>query len=111
MDKRLGTLVAAAAIAAGSAACTNPPATRMTQPEKKVAPAGVEDTLRIAPDVVQRLSQFPPTPIDYDRSLLDGTETEVLQKLIEASREIDEIYLRQVSEENPVLRDQLSKTA
>ncbi|HEX7253700.1 MAG TPA: peptidase, partial [Thermoanaerobaculia bacterium] len=30
---------------------------------------------------------------------------------IEASREIDEIYLRQVSEENPVLRDQLSKTA
>ncbi|HEY6928675.1 MAG TPA: peptidase [Thermoanaerobaculia bacterium] len=111
MDKRLGTLVAAAAIAVGSGSCTNPPAAPMTQPEKKAAPAGAADTLRIAPDVVQRLSQFPPTAIDYDRSLLDGTETEVLQKLIEASREIDEIYLRQVSEENPILRDELSQAA
>ena len=111
MDQRLGSLVAAAAIALGSAACTNQPAAPVTEAKKTAAPAGPRETLRIAPDVVQRLSQFPPTAMDYDRSLLDGKETEVLQKLIEASREIDEIYLRQVSEENPALRDQLSQEA
>jgi hypothetical protein len=68
--------------------------------------------LRFAPDIPQRLKQLPPTPIDYDRSLLDDQETRVLAELIEASRPIGEIFLRQVSEKNPALRRKLtSETA
>jgi hypothetical protein len=68
-----------------------------------VAPAN------IAPDIPRRLAQLPRTPIDYDRSLLNDNEREVVQKLIEVSKQIDEIYWRQVSEENPELRAQLYK--
>jgi hypothetical protein len=68
--------------------------------------------LRFAPDIPERLKKLPPTPIDYDRSLLDDRETRVLAELNEASRPIGEIFLRQVSEENPALRRKLtSETA
>lgn len=63
--------------------------------------------LTFAPDIAARLRQLPDTRIDYDRSLLDERETRVVAKLIEASREMDEIFLRQVSEENPALREKL----
>src|SRR5450755_4416945 len=63
------------------------------------APAAApSDTLAIAPDVSQRLGQFPRTRIDYDRSLLDERETRALGLLIEAARELDGIYARQVAE-------------
>lgn len=68
--------------------------------------------LRLASDIPERLEKLPPTPIDYDRSLLDDRETRVLAELIEASRPIGEIFLRQVSEKNPALRRTLtSETA
>src|SRR6185503_8255759 len=63
----------------------------------------------VAPDVEKRLAQLPRTVIDYDRSLLDDNEKQVVAKLIEASKAIDELYWRQVSEENPDLREQLAK--
>ena len=66
-------------------------------------------TMVTAPDIPQRVAQLPRTVIDYDRSLLNDNERQVVAKLIEASKPIDEIFLRQVSEENPVLRDQLPK--
>jgi hypothetical protein len=77
----------------------------MIQPSTP-APA---NSLTIAPDVAQRMAQLPPTVIDYDHSLLDDNERQVVAKLIEASKQIDEIYWRQVSEKNPALRDQLAK--
>ena len=67
--------------------------------------------LRFAADIGARLLQFPATRIDYDRSLLDERERQALVKLIDASREMDEIFLRQVSEENPALRDTLARLA
>ena len=67
--------------------------------------------LRFAPDIPARLEQLPPTPIDYDHSLLDDRETRVLAELIEASRPIGEIFLRQVSEKNPALRRKLTSEA
>ncbi|HET7712601.1 MAG TPA: hypothetical protein VFL80_11780, partial [Thermoanaerobaculia bacterium] len=67
--------------------------------------------LAIAPDTPQRLAQLPRTVIDYDRSLLTANEKEVVAKLIEASHFIDEIYWRQVSEENPALREKLKAQA
>jgi hypothetical protein len=60
-----------------------------------------------APDVAQRVKQLPRTVIDYDRSLLDDNERQVVAKLIEAAKVIDEIYWRQVSEANPDLRARL----
>jgi hypothetical protein len=67
--------------------------------------------LRFAPDIARRSAQLPPTRLDYDRSLLDDGETRALGKLIEASREVDEIFLRQVSEENPSLKESLDRLA
>src|ERR1700730_14986697 len=61
-----------------------------------------------APDVPARLAQLPRTPIDYDRKLLDERETRAVQKLVEASRLLDEIFLRQVWQGNPALRDRLA---
>lgn len=67
--------------------------------------------LQLAPDIPQRLRRLPRTAIDYDRGLLDEKETRVVAILIEASRAIDEIFLRQVSEENPRLREELRDAA
>jgi hypothetical protein len=77
----------------------------MIQPST-AAPA---NSLTIAADVAQRMAQLPPTVIDYDHSLLDDNERQVVTKLIEASKQIDEIYWRQVSEKNPALRGQLAR--
>jgi hypothetical protein len=63
--------------------------------------------LHLSPAIPERLKQLPPTPIDYDRSLLDDRETRVLAELIEASRPIGEIFLRQVSEKNLARRTRL----
>src|SRR3954464_11616042 len=73
--------------------------------------SGVPPGPQIAPDIPRRAAQVPRTIIDYDRSLLDDNEKQVVAKLIEASKAIDELYWRQVSEENPALRDQLEKNA
>src|SRR5947209_13174412 len=67
------------------------------------------NVLTVAADTPQPLAQLPRTVIDYDRSLLNDQEKQVVAKLIEASNAIDEIYWRQVSEENPAWRTQLSK--
>lgn len=69
------------------------------------------DNQTVKSDTPQRLAKLPKTVIDYDRSLLNANEQEVVAKLIEASKHIDEIYWLQVSEENPSLRDELAKRA
>jgi hypothetical protein len=75
------------------------------------APAGsagaAANGLQLAPDIPQRLARLPLTTIDYDRSMLKDSDRIVLEKLIEASRHMDAIFLRQVSEENPALRARL----
>ena len=66
--------------------------------------------MQIAPDIAQRVAQLPRTVIDYDRSLLDDNDKQVVAKLIEASKAIDELYWRQVSQFNPQWRARLEKT-
>jgi hypothetical protein len=63
----------------------------------------------IAPDVPARLAQLPHTTIDYDRALLNDEERNVVAKLIEASKLIDELYWRQVAAENPAVRAELER--
>lgn len=61
----------------------------------------------LASDITARLQKFPETPIDYDRTLLTEKEKEVVAKLVEASKYMDQIFFRQVSEENSSMREQL----
>ena len=68
-------------------------------------PAG---RLEVLSGVELRLRQLPKTVIDYDRTLLNDNERAVVAKLIEASKFIDEIFWRQVSEDNPQYRQQLA---
>src|ERR1700739_1505218 len=93
-----------ALLAAGfAAACqtTAPP------PPMKTATPATE--LVIAPDVAQRVAQLPSTVIDYDHSLLNDNERQVLANLIDASKQIDAIFWRQVSEDNPALGSKIPK--
>ncbi len=65
----------------------------------------------LSSDVPETLSKFPRIVIDYDHSLLSAEDQKVLGVLIEAARSIDNIYWKQVSEENPALRKQLVTAA
>lgn len=67
--------------------------------------------LSYAPDIPARLARLPSTPIAFDSTLLDQREARAVRKLIEASRLLDEVFLRQVSQENPALRDRLAAEA
>jgi hypothetical protein len=93
--------LAAAGYAASAASVSKP-----AKPTATVPPTRGPD--EFAPDILERLGKLPPTQIDYDRKLLDERETRAIQKLFEASREIDAIYLRQVAPENPSLRERLA---
>jgi hypothetical protein len=105
--KRL--LIVLAGAAAACQTSTNPSTMTTTTPTS-APPAAASSSLPIAPDVAQRMAQLPRTVIDYDRSLLNDNERQVVAKLIEASKQIDEIYWRQVAEENPAWREQLAKS-
>src|SRR6266436_3572831 len=79
------------------------------QPELTPPMKTTTNALKIASDIPQRTAQLPRTVIDYDHSLLSDNERQVVAKLIDASKQIDEIFWRQVSEENPALRERLIK--
>ena len=106
--RRFPTAVALAS-ALAAAGCAKEEG-RAGAPGGSVSTAGAGAPLTIAADVRDRLSQLPRTPIDYDRSLLDAKETQVVGKLIEASRFMNDVFLVQVSTDNPDLRDRLGQT-
>src|SRR4051794_3504924 len=90
------------------AACQN----ETSQPVAAKTPATSTAGKRaVAPDVPARLAQLPRTTIDYDRALLNDEERNVVAKLIEASKLIDELYWRQVAAENPAVRAEMEKQA
>ncbi|HVG22742.1 MAG TPA: peptidase [Thermoanaerobaculia bacterium] len=78
------------------------------QTTNETAAAPPQGRVEVLPGVELRLRQLPKVAIDYDRSLLNENERAVVAKLIEASKFIDEIYWRQVSEQNPQIRKQLA---
>src|ERR1044071_7598457 len=96
----------AAAVALLPLACTTTmppqttPAPAATTPPAAEAAAPSAQRLAIKEDVPHRLAQLPKTAVDYDRSLLNENERQVVAKLIEASKFIDEIFWLQVSERN-----------
>ena len=71
-------------------------------------PARKGGDLKIAPDVEKRLAQFSPTPYEVDLSALSAKDRQVLDKLVEASRLMNEIFLRQAWAGNAGLREQIA---
>ena len=63
--------------------------TESTEPTTAAQQSGAASE-SIKADVPQRLAQLPRTVVDYDRSLLNAEEQQVVAKLIEASQHIDE---------------------
>ena len=92
--------------AIGAAGCGKEGGTPSGGPVTAAGSAGAAD-LTFAADIRERLSQLPRTPIDFDRSLLDAKETQAVGKLMEGARFMHDIFLVQVSAENPELRDRL----
>jgi hypothetical protein len=74
-------------------------------------PEPAANTRELTSDISETISKFPRTVIDYDHSLLNAEDQKVLGVLIDASRFIDNIFWKQVSEENPALRKQLVTAA
>jgi hypothetical protein len=101
--KKLVLALAAIALAA----CNQPMEKEATQTASQ--PSGSK--LAVKEDVAQRAAALPKTVIDYDRSLLSDEDRKVLDKLIEASKHIDEIFWIQVDEQNPEYRRRLEAQA
>src|SRR5947209_2000026 len=83
--------------------------TTTTTPASAPVVAAQPSAMPVASDIAQRSAQLPRTTIDYDHSLLNDNERQVVAKLIDASKQIDEMFWRQVAEENPQWRAQLAK--
>jgi peptidase M49-like protein len=104
---RTKTMALAVILAASAAACR--PSGETT--EEGAAPATTEQEtpgMEIAPDVAQRLAKFTPVRLEADLSALSPADRRVLDLLVEASRAMDEIFLRQVWAGNPELRQRLA---
>lgn len=105
MKKLLLTLTALLPLAC------NQPMEQKTPPDASARANTSAVHLDILPDVAQRVAQLPKTAIDYDHALLNDNEKQVVAKLIEASKFIDEIYWLQVSEDNPSYLERLAAQA
>ncbi len=67
-------------------------------------------TLNIADDVGERLKQYAPHDMTADLSALSDEDRAVLDLLVDGSRNMDEIFLRQVWADNPKLRADLERS-
>ena len=88
------------------AACAGPadqPATAGGAPSQGRAPE-----IQIVPDIEQRLAKFSPTELEADLSALSPEDRRVLDLLVRAARQMDEIFLRQVWAGNPEMRDRVA---
>jgi hypothetical protein len=65
------------------------------------------EELRIVADIEKRVAQFAPVPLTADLSPLTAEDRQVLAKLVEAAKLMNEIFLRQAWTGNPELRSRL----
>lgn len=71
-------------------------------------PAGPAAEIKIVPDIDARVAKFSRTPLQADLSALSEADRKVLDKLVEASRSMDEIFLRQAWAGNPEMQQKLA---
>ena len=93
--------VAAAALGALLAACSAGPADEEA-PIAMLAPGMTPEELEA------RVARFAPATIDFDDSVLEPWEKQVLVRLIEASDIMHELFTKQVSPRNAEWREQLA---
>lgn len=79
-----------------------------TAAEPKAQPSVQGGELKVAPDVAKRLAQYSPTPLEADLSALSAKDRQVLDKLNEAAKLMNEIFLRQAWAGNVELRERIS---
>lgn len=60
--------------------------------------------------VQNQLNKFAPVDIDYDRSILSEKDQQVVEKLVEASKYMDNIFLNQVYSKNEAILKALKKS-
>lgn len=99
-------------VALAALACQAPDATDGNMDGKNAQAAGTAaatagEDLKIVPDIDKRVAQFAPVSITADTSALTAEDRQVLDKLVEAARLMNEIFLRQAWAGNPALREQL----
>jgi hypothetical protein len=87
-------LATCALLAAGGCAGVDTPEPEDAEPEAEIA---------VAAGVEERLARFVPTEIRADLSSLSAEDREVLALVVEASRWLDPLFLRQVWRGNPEL--------
>jgi Peptidase family M49 len=103
---RIAGLTALVCAAAFQVACNE--AKTETQAAEPAANKPGEE-LRIVPDIEKRIAQFAPTPMKPDTSALSEEDRQVLGKLVEAAKYMNEIFLRQAWTGNPEMRQSLSQ--
>jgi peptidase M49-like protein len=82
-------------------------ATAALAADKKAPAKTPGKELRIVSDIEKRVAQFAPTPLHADVSGLTAEDRKVLDKLVQASRLLNEIFLRQAWTGNPAMRERL----
>ncbi len=92
-------------------ACSQPAGSSGETGEGTETPAAQQQTpsrqeMPIVPDIEKRLAQYSPTPMEADLSALSEEDRRVLDKLAEASRGMNDIFLRQAWAGNPELAKQ-----
>jgi hypothetical protein len=93
---------------------TEPVLTEHARPDLNAMPAHatLPEFVEIAPgltpaDLERRVAQFAPVTLTFDESLLDSSQKSVLKHLVEASDQLDAIFLDQVWSRNTELRGML----
>lgn len=71
---------------------------------------GKEEKTTDVKEMEAKISQFAETEINYDETLLDERQKVVVQKLYEAGKVMDELFLEQVYAKNFEIREELSKS-
>ncbi|MFB0565706.1 MAG: peptidase [Candidatus Aminicenantaceae bacterium] len=65
--------------------------------------------LEKAPDIKERLAQYAPTELTFDESLLNEEQKQVLEKLVLAAKQIDNIFWKQASHVGLEIKQKLEK--
>ncbi len=81
--------------------------TRRRRRPRKAAPVA-PSALKVVPDLAARVARFKPVDMPYQPAGLSARERQLVEKLVEASRCIEDIYWRQTDPEGLTLYEQLA---
>jgi len=65
---------------------------------------------RVVPDLADRLAKWKPVPMPFDSAALSPRERQLVEKLVEACRDLEDIYWRQSDPDDIALYNELSRS-